>query len=187
MIGIDEVGRGALAGPLVVAGCYFTENPGFIRGLNDSKKLSKKTRARLDGDIKSGTLYAIIFVPPEEVDAHGLTACIRKATIQIVSQLPQEAEIILDGKYNFLRGTPNEHRTKVVKHADGLYPSVMAASVIAKVARDKLMEGYAKQYPEYGFERHVGYGTAAHLDALEKFGISPIHRRSVAPVKRLIK
>ncbi len=186
MIGIDEVGRGAWAGPLVVAGCYFTENPGFIRQLNDSKKLTRRVRENIDSHIKSATLHEIVIVPPELVDELGLTMCIKQAVIEIVSRLPQDAEIMLDGTYNFLKGTPDEHRTKVVKQADSLYSSVMAASVIAKVARDRIMAEYAVRYPAYGFDRHVGYGTKLHREALDRFGVTAIHRRSVKPVKKLL-
>jgi ribonuclease HII len=185
MIGIDEVGRGAWAGPLVVAGCYFIENPGFVRGLNDSKKLSRRQREELDDQIKSSTLFEIAFISAELVDELGLTACMRMAILQILEKLPTNEEILIDGKFNFLKGTPYEALTSVEIGADGKYVSVMAASVIAKVARDKIMDAYDKEYPNYGFSKHVGYGTALHAKALKDYGPCPIHRKSFRPIKEL--
>lgn len=187
MIGIDEAGRGAWAGPLVIAGCFIKGKPTYVRELNDSKKLSFHKRLTLEKLIKSSALCHIVIKSPQEVDSKGLTNCIREAILEILSVMPNNELIMLDGKYNFLKNTKYEGRALVEIQADGIYPSVMAASIIAKVRRDKLMEMYAKEYPGYMFERHVGYGTQAHQKALEKLGVSPIHRRSVSPIQRLIR
>lgn len=186
MIGIDEVGRGAWAGPLVVAGCYFTENPGFLIGLNDSKVLTKKRRESLESAIKSATIFEVVVLSAHLVDSLGLTACIKKAIMQIVAKLPKDSEIMLDGKYNFLKDTRYEDRSRVEIGADGKYASVMAASIIAKVERDRLMLKYDKKYPGYGFATNVGYGTTQHRTALKTRGICKLHRRSYRPVKELL-
>ncbi|MDO8265739.1 MAG: ribonuclease HII [Candidatus Saccharibacteria bacterium] len=186
MIGIDEVGRGAWAGPLVVAGCCFHENPGFTRGLDDSKKLTRKKREELDGVIKSNTFFKIVSLSHKRVDRLGLTEATKQAILEIIKEMPSNADIILDGKYNFLKGTKYETRTKVVIGADGKYPSVMAASIIAKVERDSIMQEFDKKYPEYGFDKNVGYGTKKHAQALRKHGITPIHRLSFNPIKELL-
>ncbi len=186
MIGIDEVGRGALAGPLVVAGCYFTENPGFTRGLDDSKKLSKKKREEMDDLVKSNTFSSIVTISARDVDKLGLTRALRQAILSILELMPTDMGIMLDGKYNFLKGTKYESRTKVEVRADSRHTSVMASSIMAKVERDRLMREYAVKYPVYGFEHNVGYGTKYHIDALNIYGPSPIHRKSFNPLKSML-
>lgn len=187
MIGIDEVGRGAWAGPLVVAGCCFHENPGFTRGLDDSKKLTRKQRESLDSDIKSNTFFKIVTMSSQQVERLGLTEATKQAIIEILQEMPLNDEIMLDGSYNFLKDTIYEHQARVEVGADGKYSAVMAASIIAKVERDRIMHNYSKNYPEYGFESNVGYGTKKHLKALKKYGITQIHRRSFKPIKDLLK
>jgi ribonuclease HII len=186
MIGIDEVGRGAWAGPLVVAGCCFHENPGFTRGLDDSKKLTRKQRELLDGVIKSNTFFKIVSISSQRVDRLGLTEATKQAILEILEEMPSDTDIILDGKYNFLKDTKYETRTKVIIGADGKYSSVMAASIIAKVERDSIMREFANKYSEYGFDTNVGYGTKKHSQALRKYGITPIHRLSFNPIKVLL-
>ena len=185
MIGIDEAGRGAWAGPLVVAGCLFTENPGFIRELNDSKQLSKKVREAIESHILSSTLSHVVVVDAEKIDELGLTACIRNAVFEILEHLPASQEVMLDGKFNFLKDSKYEDRARVEIKADARYAPVMAASVLAKVARDRIMAQYAGIYPDYGFLTNVGYGTKQHAISLNKHGLTPIHRRSYKPVKQV--
>jgi ribonuclease HII len=185
MIGIDEVGRGAWAGPMVVAGCYFTENPGFVRGLNDSKKLSRHARELIENDIKSSTIFKVVVVPPKTIDELGLTECTRIAILDILSNMPNDEVIMLDGKYNFLKSTDYYYRTKVEVKADAKYASVMAASILAKVERDRLMLDYDVTFPNYGFSTNVGYGTNQHIESLKKLGSTPIHRESFKPIKKL--
>lgn len=182
MIGIDEVGRGAWAGPLVVAGCYFTENPGFLHGLDDSKKLSRKQRELIESSIKSSTCFKIVSVEPTYIDRHGLTASIKKAVLEILDDMPADMTIMLDGKYNFLAGTKYAIRTLVEVGADRHYAAVMAASNLAKVERDRIMQAYDKRYIGYGFARNVGYGTREHAAAICSLGLTPIHRISFKPV-----
>lgn len=187
MIGIDEVGRGALAGPLLVAGCYFTENHSFTSGLNDSKLLTRKKREELDRTIKANTIYKIVAISPKEIDRIGLTRSIRKAIIQILKTMPSDKTIMMDGKYNFLRNTKYFNRSKTEIKADQKYPCVMASSIIAKVERDRIMRKYGIKYPEYGFVSNVGYGTKMHLDGIKHYGATKIHRKSFRPMSYLKK
>ena len=186
MIGIDEVGRGAWAGPLVIAGCCFHENPGFTRGLDDSKKLTRKQRESLDGVIKSNTFFKIVSISSQRVDRLGLTEATKQAILEVLDEMPSDTDIILDGKYNYLKNTKYEKRTSVIVGADGKYTSVMAASIIAKVERDGIMRDYANKYPKYGFDTNVGYGTVKHILALQKYGATEIHRKSFKPVRDVL-
>ena len=181
VIGIDEVGRGCWAGPLVAAAVVLPDNHQLV-GLNDSKLLSKKKRDRLDILIRDIALsYGVGWVSSNEVDKLGLTEAIRLAMQRAIDQIDyHDQEIIIDGNINYLNNLTN---TKAVVKADLTIPSVSAASIIAKVARDKYMQSSSLKYPEYYFEKHVGYGTALHRTALEHHGISKIHRRSFSPMK----
>ncbi len=182
MIGIDEVGRGALAGPLVVAGCYFIENPGFTYGLNDSKLLSRKKREELDDLVKSNTMFKIVKISAGDVDKYGLTKSIKKAILQILKSMPKGMEIMMDGNHNFLKNTKYFDLSKVEVKADQKHTCVMAASIIAKVERDRMMRELSTVYPEYGFENNVGYGTKKHLDAINVYGPTKIHRKTFKPM-----
>lgn len=188
ILGIDEVGRGPWAGPLVVGACVLGDAK--IDGLTDSKKLSAKRREILAAEIHEKAHCGLGWVSAAELDEIGLSAALRKACRDAVSQISQQDcafhEIIIDGTVNFLSDTKLSPYVQVLKKADLLVPEVSAASIIAKVARDNYMVELAKQYPEYGFEKHVGYGTAAHRDALIKFGVCPQHRKSFRPIRELI-
>jgi ribonuclease HII len=181
LVGIDEVGRGCWAGPLV-AGAVLLEEP--IIGLKDSKKLSKKQRERLDAEIRVQALaFGIGWVTPQEVDELGLTLAVKLAMQRALNQItvPYD-EVIIDGSLNFLAENP---KTIALIKADDLVPAVSAASIIAKVARDNFMAQAAKAYPGYGFESHVGYGTAQHIQALKELGVCEIHRLSYKPIQAL--
>ena len=181
-LGADEVGRGCWAGPLV-AGAVLLARP--IDGLKDSKKLSKKQRERLSKIILAeAEAYGLGWVWPNEIDQLGLTAAVELAMRRAVEQITADYdELIIDGNYNFF---PEEPRAKAIIKADDLVPAVSAASIIAKVARDNYMEELAVQYPEYGFEKHVGYGTALHIERLKLHGVSDQHRRSYKPIQALL-
>ena len=182
IVGLDEVGRGCWAGPLV-AGAVVLAKP--IAGLTDSKKLSDKQRRQLAEQIKAEAVsYGLGWVAPAFIDMYGLTLSVQRAMQQALAAVnaPYD-QIIIDGNYNYL---PNEPLASFLIKADLTVPEVSAASIIAKVARDDFMILAAKGFPEYGFERHVGYGTAAHLAALKTHGISELHRRSFKPVKALL-
>lgn len=181
-VGIDEVGRGCWAGPLV-AGAVLLLQP--IDGLADSKKLSKKRRNELSKEILEHAIVGTGWVWPEEIDKGGVTWAVKTAMERALAEIAAEYdEIIIDGNINFL--LENSKAYAVIK-ADGTVPSVSAASIVAKVARDTYMEQEAHSlYPRYGFDKHVGYGTAAHIAALHKYGICESHRMSYKPIRKLL-
>ena len=186
IVGIDEVGRGPWAGPLVVGAVVLGE--ARIDGLNDSKKVSKTRRLVLvDSIIEHAQAYGLGWVDAGELDSIGLAAALRLATRRALEQITVPYhEIIIDGTVNFLAGTQKGEYVTTMKQADALIAAVSAASIIAKVARDDYMESLSDTYPGYGFERHVGYGTAAHRRAIETLGVTAEHRRSFAPIARVI-
>lgn len=187
ILGIDEVGRGPWAGPLVVGAVVLPE-PNTIEGLTDSKKLSAKKRQQLDETIRAQAVgWGLGWVHADELDAIGLSAALRLATIRAVEAVKAPYhEIIIDGTINFLKETNKGKYVTLLPKADLLIPSVSAASIIAKVARDAFMLEQEAQYPQYGFGSHVGYGTAKHRSALERHGVTPLHRTSFAPIAALI-
>jgi len=194
ILGIDEVGRGPYAGPLVIGACILPENRDenpWIEELNDSKKLSEKKREKLYEIIKKNATSATGWVSSKELDEIGMSEALRLATRRAVEKIQKEKvpfnEIIIDGISNFLKGTKLEKYAVTMKKADFLIKEVSAASIVAKVERDNYMKELAKKYPGYGFEKHVGYGTAAHQKAMEELGLMPEHRRSFSPVKKLEK
>ncbi|MFZ1249312.1 MAG: ribonuclease HII [Candidatus Saccharimonadales bacterium] len=201
IVGIDEVGRGCWAGPLVAAAVILPSKPfwedcppkapkGGATVLRDSKRLSKKQRERLDVQIRSQAVaYGVGWVTPDEVDAMGLTKSVQLAMLRAVKKLHQSGvsydKIIIDGNINYfshVQGLRTQNIAAVVR-ADDTYPAVSAASIVAKVARDNYMAEMAAQYPGYSFEKHVGYGTAAHIAALKEHGVTDMHRKSFAPVR----
>lgn len=192
ILGIDEVGRGPYAGPLVIGACILpvdrAANP-WIEELNDSKKLSEKKREELYKIIKEQATSATGWVTSAELDEIGMSEALRLATRRAVEKIRAEkvpfTEIIIDGISNFLVGTTLEKYVTTMKKADFLIKEVSAASIVAKVERDNYMKELAKKYPGYGFEKHVGYGTAAHQKAMETLGLTPEHRRSFGPVAKL--
>ncbi len=185
-IGIDEVGRGAWAGPLVVGLVRFSENPVYVGELNDSKLLSKKQREDLDGRIRSGAQCAIGEVSAAEVDELGLTAATRLAIMRALAQFSDIDDILIDGVVNYLKGTQYESVSRTQIKADQTSAPVMAASILAKVYRDRVMAKLDTVHSGYGFVSNVGYGTAQHLAALKTLGICEAHRRSYKPVKECI-
>lgn len=182
--GVDEVGRGAWAGPLVAAAVVLPPQAS-LTGVTDSKALSLRQREALESAIKREAIaVGIGWVPAAELDQLGLTAASRLAVERSLSDLVRPVEaVMLDGKHNILEG--GQWLASARPKADSTELAVAAASVVAKLARDRYMAMLARLYPEYGFERHVGYGTAAHRVAMESHGLTPVHRRSYAPVKKL--
>ena len=183
VIGIDEVGRGCWAGPLVV-GAVVLSQP--IEGLKDSKKLTKKRREELSAIVLDrAAATGLGWVTAEEIDSLGLTRSTGLAAERALAQIKIDFdEIIIDGNTNFL---PRDPRSKAIIKADDSVAAVSAASIIAKVARDAYMIQAALLYPEYGFEEHVGYGTARHVAAIKEHGICQLHRRSYKPIHNLTK
>lgn len=169
--GIDEAGRGALAGPLVVAGVILNRE---INGLQDSKRLSAKQRELLYSQIIDSSKYHISIVDSEYIDKHGISSAIKRALKEIMEDMSGEGiSFLFDGNSSYgIDGL--FHMVK----ADSKVAQVSAASILAKVTRDKLMIDYAKIYPKYGFEKHKGYGTKVHIEAIKEYGYSAIHRRS---------
>lgn len=187
ILGIDEVGRGCWAGPLVVGAVVLGGVK--IDGLTDSKGLSKKRREELDADIRaSGAGVGLGWVSAAEIDEIGLSEALRLATRRAVQEVQASGvpfhEIIIDGTVNFLADTPLAGYVSTLKKADLLIQSVSAASIVAKVARDNYMTEQAAAYPDFGFDKHVGYGTAEHRKVIDKHGVTPLHRLSFAPLKK---
>lgn len=182
-VGIDEVGRGCWAGPLV-AGAVILRQP--IPGLKDSKQLSKKQRERLAAEIEVQALaFGLGWVSPQEIDELGLTPAVGLAMLRALEQIEDfHDEIIIDGHFNFLSDNP---KARAVIKADASVPAVSAASIIAKVARDDYMAKVASQHPNYGFDKHVGYGTALHQERLKLHGVCELHRRSFKPIRALLQ
>jgi len=178
VVGIDEVGRGCLAGPLVAAAVIIENN---IDEIKDSKKLSFKKRELLDLVIREkAQAYGIGWTDVDAINSKGLTYAVSNAMkIALYKINIDYDEIIIDGNYNFL---PNENNVKVIIKADLTHPVVSAASIIAKVYRDKWMKQLALDYPEYGFDQHYGYGTKYHFDKLEEFGPCKLHRMFYKPL-----
>lgn len=185
LLGVDEAGRGPLAGPVAVGIVAFEEQydiEGVFPGLNDSKKLSEKKRETLfkilQEEMKAGRVRAVVqLVSAANIDEGGIAPAIRNAVATGVGKLlpvPEEGRIFLDGSLT----APREYAQLTIIGGDGLVPAIMLASIAAKVTRDKHMHLLAEQYPAYGFEKHKGYGTKAHFAAIKEHGMCVEHRRS---------
>ena len=181
--GIDEAGRGPLAGPVSASAVILPD--GFSHDLlNDSKKLTEKRREALYEELTGSddVIWALAFVEAEEID----TITVRKATDAAMARAARSLTTAPD--FCLIDGLPVPGfpiASQGIVKGDGKSLSIAAASIIAKVSRDRLMLEYAEKYPKYGFERHKGYGTKLHLEALCEHGPCPIHRRSFAPVARV--
>jgi len=169
LCGIDEAGRGPIAGSLVMAGVILNTE---IEGLMDSKVLSEKKREALFPIILENSTHHIVSFSAQEVDELGISKCLSKGLKSILENLESE-DFLFDGNSNF-----GVSGLRTMIKADAKIPEVSAASILAKVTRDREMVEFGKTYTEYGFEGHKGYGTAAHVEAIKKYGYSPIHRRS---------
>ena len=176
VVGIDEAGRGPLAGPLVVAGVVFPI--GYDSGeINDSKQLTEKKREQLyDIIIRDALFYQIEIVQPEEIDRINILEADRQAMSRIALAAPTDI-VLTDAVDLYI----DKNITSLIK-GDTLSCSIAAGSILAKVTRDRIMVEYDKLYPEYGFARHKGYGTKRHMEALRQYGATPIHRKSFRPV-----
>ncbi len=190
IIGVDEAGRGPLAGPVVAAAVVLCKpRPS---GLDDSKKLSAARRAELEATIKRRCLWAVGVVDVEDIDRlniFGATMLAMSLAVQsLCEQLDGEPhQVLVDGNM-----TPHGRRpewrwpARAIVGGDAIEPCISAASIIAKEHRDRLMREYAEAHPHYGWERNAGYGTPQHLEALRRHGPTPLHRRSFAPVAQLV-
>ena len=178
--GIDEAGRGPLAGPVVVA-CAMMKPDSMIEGVNDSKKISEKKREKIyEQIIEEAVAYGVAIIDQNEIDERnilnatkkGLTMCIK----EVENKLNEKPEVILVDALTKIDtdGIPY----KSIIHGDSLSYSIAAASIIAKVTRDRIMRQWDEVYPQYGFAKHKGYGTKMHIDAIKEYGLCPLHRRS---------
>ncbi len=182
LAGVDEVGRGPLAGPVVAAACIIPETV-RLEGIKDSKALSAKARRKLFWKIIAHTLVGIGVVSEQEIDRINILRASLLAMREAVLALPVTPDLLLiDGRF----GVDLPIRQVPVIRGDEKLISIGAASIVAKVTRDEMMQSYDLQYPHYGFRRHKGYPTRDHLAALDRYGPSPIHRLSFRPVERLV-
>ena len=189
IVGIDEVGRGCWAGP-VVAGAValdhaFEVPTGAQWKLGDSKLLSKNQRELAEQGLRQlDVKIGLGWVDAATVDKVGITTAVKMAMEQALQQIKTDYdEVIIDGNLNFLSDQP---KTRALVKADASTPAVSAASIVAKVARDNYMAEAIDKYPDYGFEQHVGYGTALHLEKLKLHGITDLHRKSFKPIKAML-
>ena len=204
ILGMDEVGRGCLAGPLVV-GCVVLNGDTFIDGLNDSKKLTKKKRETILKSIKREAKdCSLYYISAKKIDEFGISKSLELAYSLALSEINVIPDFILiDGNINFLKNVINKDVRKIsldldvkrfenvpiitIIKGDGKISAISAASILAKQSRDHYMELVSDIYPEYGFSDHVGYGTKKHLDAIKEKGILDIHRRSFKPIYEMLK
>ena len=178
--GTDEAGRGPLAGPVVAAAVILPEGI-EIPFLNDSKQLTDRRRQLLFDEIQAKAIaYAWSRIEPNDIDDMNIYQASRLAMMQALSGLRQPFDLVLSDAMPLPELTVP---CVPIVHGDALSASIAAASIIAKVTRDRIMQDYDSMYPEYGFRQHKGYGTAAHVQAIQTFGPCAIHRRSFAPVK----
>jgi ribonuclease HII len=183
LIGVDEVGRGCWAGPVVAGAVMFGRR--YLPGIKDSKRLTRDQREELDRQIRSIAIaVGVGWALPEEVDELGLTRATGLAMQRAVAEITKSyKEIVIDGNLNHLKDNP---KARTMVKADGILACVGAASIVAKVARDNFMVEVSKDLPGYAFERHVGYGTPEHQQALAKLGVSKIHRRRFKPIAEFL-
>jgi ribonuclease HII len=174
--GVDEVGRGALAGPVVAAAVILDPEAPLPAGLNDSKQLTAKQREHIAEELRERAVcYGVGLVSPEEIDRTNILVATRRAMLEAIEQLKPCADFVLIDAVQ-LRDCRAPQRAII--GGDSVSASIAAASVIAKTFRDQLMRDYDREYPLYGFAKHVGYGTREHYAALRAHGCCPIHRRS---------
>lgn len=186
MIGVDEVGRGAWAGPLLVVAARVKPHHDLPFGLTDSKLLTKKQKDQFYEQLLITCEFGEGWVEVEEIDSLGLGPCLKIGSMRAIAELGdvENEEICIDGTVNFLASDYPKAFTKI--KADISEPIVSAASVYAKVIRDRKMTKLHYELPNYGFKDHVGYGTQAHILALKKYGVSKYHRKSFKPIMELL-
>jgi ribonuclease HII len=181
IVGVDEAGRGPLAGPVVAAAVILC--PDGIEGLDDSKKLSASRRARLEAEIKAKCRWAVGTACVEEIDAMNiLQATLLAMTRAVVALEIEPALVMVDGN----RLPRWRYKAEAFIGGDALHPCISAASIIAKEHRDRIMIAADGDYPGYGWASNKGYGAAVHMDALKRLGPTPLHRKSFAPVAQML-
>lgn len=182
--GVDEAGRGPLAGPVSIGACILPADC-FIEKLNDSKKLSEKQRDILyDKIIECAIAWKVVFVSEEEIDKKNIYQATVDGMYQAITELAVKPDAVL------IDAVPlpklSEPSRSLIK-GDQKSASIAAASILAKVSRDRLMEKYDREYPQYGFAKHKGYGTAEHVSAIHEYGPCPIHRKTFEPIASLLR
>ena len=190
VVGLDEAGRGPLAGPVVAGAVVILGEDQVVSDVRDSKKMSEKKRELAFVEIqKVSSACGVGIVSASEIDTLGIQKAVQKAMIMAMEiverKLGSKIDFVIADGENIL-SIPRYNMKKMNK-GDLLHYSISAGSVLAKVTRDHIMYDYAKRFPEYGFDSHVGYGTKKHIEALEKFGACDIHRRSFNPVSKFLK
>ena len=189
VLAIDEAGRGPLAGPVVAGGVVINDFSQIIPKVRDSKEMTEKQRNEAYIEIKKNSLaYAVGMVGPREIDEMGIQKAVLQAmttVLEIVERkLGKKIDYIIADGVNIL--SIKNYKMDRIKKGDMYHYSIAAGSVLAKVTRDKIMRDYHIKYPMYGFDKHVGYGTKQHLEALKKYGATKIHRRSYKPVRNVL-
>lgn len=181
--GIDEVGRGPLAGPVVTAAVILPADF-YLPGLDDSKKLSEQKRDEYFEILQSSAIaIGVGMIDVDEIDRINIYEATKKAMKSAIIHLNVQPDFLLIDAVKLNTPYPSE---AIIK-GDGKSISIAAASIIAKVTRDRLMSDIGKEYPEYGFAKHMGYGTKEHLAAIQQFGITPYHRKSFSPIKEYVE
>ena len=189
VVGIDEAGRGPLAGPVSAGAVLINSKDQVVEGVRDSKKMSEKQRERVFEEIKEkSTAWGVGLASNAEIDKFGIQKAVRIAMERALNEVKKKVKkvdyLIVDGKnVSKIFGYKMDRITK----GDMYHYSISAASVLAKVTRDRIMREMNIKYPQYGFEKHVGYGTKLHIEMLKKYGPCEIHRKSFKPVGELIK
>ena len=174
--GIDEAGRGPLAGPVVVASVIMPENS-MIEGVNDSKKVSEKKREKLYDLILSEAIsYGVGIIGQDEIDEINILNATKKGLTISLQELTQKPDLIIVDALNNIDTLGTKYES-IIK-GDAKCYSIAAASIIAKVTRDRIMREWDNIYPQYGFAQHKGYGTKMHMEAIREYGLTPIHRKS---------
>ncbi len=171
--GVDEAGRGPLAGP-VVAACCILPLDCMIDGINDSKKLSEPKREKLYCEITASAFFKVSVIPQEVIDEINILRATKRAMAECIENMPVKPELVLIDAVDVKVSVP----IKSIINGDAQSYNIAAASIIAKVTRDRLMRDYDNLYPQYGFAKNKGYGTKEHIEALKKCGPCPLHRKS---------
>lgn len=182
--GVDEAGRGPLAGPVVAAAVIIPRDYNFKEKIDDSKKLSPILRERAFQEIENTCQFAYSILSEQDIDRDNIFKATLRAMVMSVDKLPVQPEwVLVDGPWPVPSNTPC---TPIID-GDAKCISISCASIVAKVTRDRIMMEYDKEYPVYGFAEHKGYGTKAHMEALTRHGPCPIHRRSFQPIKKFFE
>ena len=189
VVGIDEAGRGPLAGPVSAGAVVIERENQIVEKVRDSKKMTEKQRDEAYDKIKEiSTAWGVGMVDSKEIDAIGIQEAVKKAMIlalvNVEHMLKKKADFLIIDGTNVLPIIG--YKMMKIQQGDLNHYSISAGSVLAKVDRDRVMKEYAIKYPEYGFERHVGYGTKLHMEMLKKFGPCDIHRRCFRPVREFL-